>query len=139
MPSPTTVRGLLGHLPRGADLPAVNKRSSPPPVLLPTYLSLRVISAARVGGGGARGGAGGRKSLRDGKSEVRGAGGRSRDGRGTKRSTIGAERGTTEATETTATATRGRRRMTEDPPVSMQDNGEKGKYHVGSKGTEESA
>ena len=72
MPSPTTVRGLLGHLPRGADLPAVNKRSSPPPVLLPTYLSLRVISAARVGGGGARGGAGGRKSLRDGKSEVRG-------------------------------------------------------------------
>ena len=43
LPSPTTMRGLLGHFPRGADPPANNQRATTPPVRLPTSLSLRAI------------------------------------------------------------------------------------------------
>ena len=52
MPSPTTERGMLGHFPRGADPPAIDQRSSTPPVRSPTSLSLRAISSAGAGGGG---------------------------------------------------------------------------------------
>ena len=39
----------------------------------------------------------------------------------------------------TATVAGLRRRMNEDPPVITPDNGAGGMYHVGTKGTEESA
>ena len=45
----------------------------------------------------------------------------------------------TEETETMATVTSGRRRTTEDPPGSTQDNGAGGKYRVDGKGIEEKA
>ena len=63
---PTTARGLLEHLTRGADPPTFDQSASPLPVRLSTYSSLRAVSVARYEGGGARGGAGRRKSLRDG-------------------------------------------------------------------------
>ena len=71
MLSLTTTRGLLGHLPCGADPPEANQRVSPSPVRLPISLSLRAISVAGAGGGGSWGGAGGCRSPRD-----RGGGGR---------------------------------------------------------------
>ena len=65
MPSPTTVRGLLGHSPRGADPPATDLSAPTPPVQSPTSLSLRAILAAGAGGRSARGGASGRKGPRE--------------------------------------------------------------------------
>ena len=53
LPSHTTTRGLLGHVPRGADPHANNRCATTPPVRLPTSLSLRSILAARAGGRGA--------------------------------------------------------------------------------------
>ena len=51
MLSPTTTRGLLIHIPRGADPPANDRRATtPPPVRSPKSLSLRAISAAGAGG-----------------------------------------------------------------------------------------
>ena len=84
MPSPTTLRGLLGHFLRGADLPTVDQSVSPPPVLK---------LAAGAGVGGVRGGAGGCRSPRDGGGGCRGSGGSYRDGRGTMRVTEGAATG----------------------------------------------
>ena len=55
---------------------------------------------------------------------------------GTKSGTAATERGTTKVTETTAS---GRRRTTEVPPGSTQDNGAGGKYRVDGKGIEEKA
>ena len=75
MPSPTTVRSLFGHFPRGADPPAVQQRVLPLPVRSPTSSSLQAILVAGAGGGGARGGVGGRRSPRDG-----GGGGRGTEG-----------------------------------------------------------
>ena len=65
MLSPTTTRGLLGHFPRGADLPANNQRATTPPVRLPTSLSLRAILEAGAGGRGAWVGASGRRATRE--------------------------------------------------------------------------
>ena len=65
MPSPTTTMGLLGHFPRGADLPANNQRTTTPPVRLPTSSSLREILAAGDGGWGAWEGASGRRATRE--------------------------------------------------------------------------
>ena len=62
MPSPTTMRGLLGQFPRGAYPPANDRRATTPPVRLPTSLSLRVISTAGAGGRGVWAGASGRRS-----------------------------------------------------------------------------
>ena len=50
MPSPTTTRGLLGHFPRGADPPAIDRRATTPPVQSLTSSSLRAILAAGAGG-----------------------------------------------------------------------------------------
>ena len=79
-------------------------------------------------GGVTRSGVGGRKIPRDGG----GGGRRAGEDRGT------AEWGEMEVTETMAMATSGRRRRTEDPPVSTQNNGAGRKYCVGGNGTEES-
>ena len=57
MPSPTTMRGLLGIFPRGADPRATNPRTTTLPVQSPTSSSLRAISVARAGGRSTRGGA----------------------------------------------------------------------------------
>ena len=135
MPSPTTLRGLLGHFLRGADLPTVDQSVSPPPVLK---------LAAGAGVGGVRGGAGGCRSPRDGGGGCRGSGGRYRDGRGTMRVTEGAEQEKTEATAATVTATAttaagGRRQTTEDPPARRRENGAGGGYRSGGRNTEESA
>ena len=92
MLSPTTARGLLGHLLRGADPPATNQRASPLPVRSSTYSSLQAILADGAGGGGARGGAGGRKIPRDGRGGGRGVSRRSRDRGEVKRSKVGAVR-----------------------------------------------
>ena len=62
MPSPTTVRGLLGNFPRGADPTANDPHATTPPVRSPKSLSLREISAAGAGGRSAGGGASGRRS-----------------------------------------------------------------------------
>ena len=59
MPSPILARGLLGHFLRGAEPPTVVQSASPLTVRSPTFLSLRIISAAGARGGGARGSAGG--------------------------------------------------------------------------------
>ena len=53
LPSPTTTRGLLGHFPRGADPPAIDRRAKITPFRYPTSSSLRAISAAGAGGRGA--------------------------------------------------------------------------------------
>ena len=53
MLSPTTVRGLLGLFPRGAEPPATDQCETTPPVQSMTSLSLWAISAA--GGEGKRG------------------------------------------------------------------------------------
>ena len=92
MPPPNTARGLLGHLLRGAYLPAVNQRVSPPLVRLFTSYSLWAILAARDGGGGARGCAGGNRIPRDGRGGGRGAGRKYRGGQGMTRGTEGEER-----------------------------------------------
>ena len=125
MPPPTTAMVPLGNFPRGADPPTSNQRASLPPVRSPTSLSLQTILAAGAGGGGVRGGAGRRKIPRDSGGGGKGVGGRSWDRRRTKRGTAGVEQGTTEATETTEA--NGKRRTTEDPSVSMQNNGAGGK------------
>ena len=52
---------------------------------------------------------------------------------------MGGERWRTEATEMMATVAGSRRRTNEDQPVSTQENDAGGTYHVGTKGTEESA
>ena len=65
MPSPTTARVLKGHLSRDMDPPATDKHASPPPVQLPTSLSLQVISSAKSGGRGVRGGASGCRNPRE--------------------------------------------------------------------------
>ena len=88
MPSPTTARSLPGHFLRIADLPTVNQRDSPPPIWLPTFLSLCEILATGAGGGGVRGSAGRHNILRDSRGGGRGAGGGSRDRRGEKRGGI---------------------------------------------------
>ena len=64
MPFPTTVQGLLGNFPRGADPPANDPCVKIPLVQLPTYLSLRAISMPGAGGRSARGGAIGRRGMR---------------------------------------------------------------------------
>ena len=91
MLSPTTSRGLLGHFPRGADLPAANQCVSPLTVRLLTYLSLRAILVARAGGGDARGGASRRRIPRDCGVGGRGEGGQNRDGWVNTRGTEGWE------------------------------------------------
>ena len=68
------------------------------------------------------GGAGGRTIPRGGGGGGRGSGGKSRDGRGTNCGMTGAERGRMKATDMMVTAASGRRRTTEDPTVSTQDN-----------------
>ena len=65
MLSPTTTRGLLGHCPGGADLPATDRRAKTPPVRSPTSSSLRAISAAGAGGKGAWERASGRRATRE--------------------------------------------------------------------------
>ena len=131
MPSPTTARGLLGHFPRCADLPAINQRVSPPPVRSPTYLSLRPILAAGAGGGGSGVGSGRRRSPRDGVGGGSIAGGRNRDGRGKTHSKEGAASRKTVATETTAAPESGRKGVMEDPLVRNSNNGAGGKDRVG--------
>ena len=116
MPSPTMVRGLVGHFPCGADPPVVDHHASPPPVKLPRSMSLWAILAAGDGGIGVRGGAGGCKSPRNGGGGSRGAGGRSRGGRGAKLGMVLAERRTTEATAMMASTECGRGGETEDLP-----------------------
>ena len=105
MPSPTTVRGLLGHFLRGADPPATNQRASTPPVRSPTYSSLRAISAAGARGRGARGGASSCRSLRDGGGGGAGSGRKNRNREGRTSGKPGAEtRPTVTTMETTAQA-----------------------------------
>ena len=65
MLSPTTARGLLVHLPQGADPPANNRRATTPTVRSPTSLSLRLISATGAGGKSAWGGASGHRAPRE--------------------------------------------------------------------------
>ena len=86
MPSPTNMRGLLGILPWGPDLPANNPLATTPPVRLLTSSSLRAILAAGAGGRSARGGASGRRGPREegrsgegGEAESEGWSGRSGD------------------------------------------------------------
>ena len=55
MPSPTTMKGLLGQFLSDADLIATNQRASPPPVRFPEYFYLRAILAVGDGGEGAHG------------------------------------------------------------------------------------
>ena len=50
MPPPTTMRGLLGPFPQGADPPTTDPCATTLPVRFPTSSSLREISAARDGG-----------------------------------------------------------------------------------------
>ena len=65
MLSPITMRGLLGHFPRGADPPANDRRLTTPPVRSPKYLSLWAILAAGAGDRSAWGGASGRRFTRE--------------------------------------------------------------------------
>ena len=65
MRSPTTLRGLLGHFPCGADPLATNQSASPPPVRSPTSSLLQAILAAKDREGVAVGRAGGCRSPRD--------------------------------------------------------------------------
>ena len=139
MPSPTTARGLLGNFLRGADPPAADQRVSPPPFQSPTSSSLRAISVAGAGGGGARGGAGGRRSLWDGRGGGRRARGINRDGRGMPRDTEETERDKAKGTAGTNKDTGGRPQTTENPPAQRSDNGSGGKYRAGGSNTEESA
>ena len=50
MPSPPEARRLLGHFLRSAYPPSIDQFASPPPIQLPTSLSLWAISAAGAGG-----------------------------------------------------------------------------------------
>ena len=102
MPSRTTTRGLLGHFPYGADLPAIEQHDSTPPVRLPTYFSFRAILAAGERGRGAWGSKCGRRSLRDG-----GAGGKKRYREGRTGGELGTETRTTAATTATMVHARG--------------------------------
>ena len=79
MPSPTTMRGLLGQFPRGTDLPANDRCATTPPVRSPKSLSLRAISAAGAGGRSAWAGASGRRATRE--VGEGGAGGDNSEGR----------------------------------------------------------
>ena len=73
MPSPRTMRGLLGNFPRGADLPGNNPHATTPPVRLPISFPLWKISVAGARGKSARKGASSCKGPRkDGRSGVRG-------------------------------------------------------------------
>ena len=65
MPSSTTTRGLLGHLPRSMDPPANYRRATTPPVRFLTSSSLQAISAAGAGGRNAWVGASGRRATRE--------------------------------------------------------------------------
>ena len=65
MPSPMTTRGLLGHFPRGADLPTNNRRTTTLSVRLPAYSSLRAILAAEAGVRRAWAEASGRRATRE--------------------------------------------------------------------------
>ena len=63
-PSPTTMRGLLGHFPRGADPSATDRRAKTPPVRSSTSLLLRAISEAGARGRDAWARASGRRATR---------------------------------------------------------------------------
>ena len=103
MSSTTTVRGLLCHFQYGVVPPATNQRASPPPVRLPTSLSLQAISAAGAGGGGTRGEASRRRSPRNSGGGGRGAGGGGgRHGGGATSGATGAATRKVAATKTTA-------------------------------------
>ena len=136
MPPPTTVRGLLGHFPHGADPPATDQRASPLPVQFPTYLSLRAISAARSMGGGTRGEAGGCRSLRGGRGGGSGSGGIIRDGGGETRSETGVAKRKAAATKTMAARASGRRN---GPKSLVISDGAGGNYCAEGTDQEESA
>ena len=127
MPPPTTARGLLGNLPRGADLHTTEQSDSPPPVRLSTSLSLRAILAARARGGGARGKPGGRRFPRDGGGEGNGAGGRTRGSRGATSSETGVAARKTAAKKMTAAWASGR---SHEPKSQLSSDGAGGEYRV---------
>ena len=139
MPSPTTARGLLGNFLRSTYPPAANQRISPLPVRSPTSSSIRAISVAGSGEGGARGRSDGRRSPWGGGGGGRRAGGRDREGRVMTRGMEGVGKETTEGTAGTATEAGGIPQTTEDPPAQRSDNGSGGKYRAGGRDTEESA
>ena len=93
MPSPTTERVLLGHFPRGADLPTDDQHASPPPVRLRTSMFLWERLAAGDREGSTRGGAGRCKIPRDCRGGGRGSVGRTREGGGAKCIKAGTVRG----------------------------------------------
>ena len=74
MPSPTTVRGILGHFVSGVDPLIVFQTISPLPVRALTYLSLRAILAAWDEGKRARVRAGRCSSPREGGKGGKGVG-----------------------------------------------------------------
>ena len=96
---------LIGHFPRGVDLPAVIQGASPPPVWSPTSSSLQAVLAAKARGGGMRASMGIHKIPRDGRGGGRGSGRETRDRGGAKSGKAGSVKGKTEVIETTEIST----------------------------------